>query len=228
MPAEFDRYAAEGYSKLLRDPIRRRFGGSDFYFLRKLLLLREFCRQRGIATERADWLDVGCGEGTLLKLGQPYFRAVAGCDISAGMLEQCEGLNVKHQTVATRVPFDDQSFDIVTVVCVYHHVELADRPALAADLFRVLRPGGILCVIEHNPLNPVTRLVVWRAAVDQQAHLLTAGKIRRIAQEAQMEILATRYFLFFPERVYSAMAQTETRLSALPLGGQYALFCRRP
>ena len=34
MPAEFDRYAAEGYSKILLDPIRGRFAGAEFYFRR--------------------------------------------------------------------------------------------------------------------------------------------------------------------------------------------------
>ena len=227
MPAEFDRYAAEGYSKILSDPIRGRFAREEFYFRRKLILLREFLQQRGIRPEQADWLDVGCGEGALLKMGQPYFRSSAGCDVSEGMLGQCEGLNVKRQDSPRRVPFRDESFDIVTTVCVLHHVELADRPALTDDLVRVLKPGGILCVIEHNPLNPVTQLIVWRAAVDTHAHLLTAGTMRRVARTAQLEILATRYFLFFPERLYSALAATEAKLSSLPLGGQYAVFCRK-
>ncbi len=227
MPAEFDRYAAEGYSKILLDPIRGRFAGAEFYFRRKLILLREFCRQRSIRTENADWLDVGCGDGGLLKMGQPYFRSVAGCDISEGMLQECAGLDVKHQDSARRVPFEDASFDVVTMVCVYHHVDLADRSALTADVSRVLKPEGLLCVIEHNPFNPVTQLVVWRHPVDTHAHLLTAGKVRRLAQTEQLEILATRYFLFFPERFYSALAATEATLSSLPLGGQYAVFCRK-
>ena len=182
MPAEFDRYAAEGYSKILLDPIRGRFAGAEFYFRRKLILLREFCQQRGIGTERADWLDVGCGDGGLLKMGQPYFRTVAGCDVSAGMLGECAGLNVKQQDSPRRVPFADQGFDIVTMVCVYHHVDVADRPALTADVSRVLKPGGLLCVIEHNPFNPVTQFVVWRHPVDAHARLLTAGNMRRLAQ----------------------------------------------
>lgn len=227
MPAEFDRYAAGGYSKILSDPIRGHFAGAEFYFRRKLILLREFCRQRSIPTESADWLDVGCGDGGLLRMGQPYFRSVAGCDVSEGMLQECAGLNVKHQDSSRRIPFEDASFDVVTMVCVYHHVELADRAALTADVSRVLKPGGTLCVIEHNPFNPVTRLVVWRHPVDAHAHLLTAGKMRRLAQAAQFEILATRYFLIFPEHFYSKLAATEDNLSSLPIGGQYAVFCRK-
>ena len=227
MPAEFDGYAAEGYSKLLSDPLRERFAGSEFFFQRKLILLRELCQRCGMNTERASWLDVGCGEGSLLKMGKPYFREVAGCDVSAGMLRHCEGLNVRRQDSAQRIPFDSGSFDLVTVVCVYHHVDVAERPALTADISRVLKAKGILCVIEHNPLNPVAQLIVRRSSVDSHAHLLTAGKVRRLARAVQMEVLGTHYFLFFPERYYSAMAATEARLSSLPLGGQYAVFCRK-
>src|ERR1700730_13697819 len=85
-PTEFDSYAAEGYSKLLSDPLRESFSGLEFFLQRKLMLLRELCQQCGMNSERASWLDVGCGEGSLLKMGKPYFREVAGCDVSAGML----------------------------------------------------------------------------------------------------------------------------------------------
>jgi len=227
MPTEFDGYAAEGYSKLLSDPLRERFSGLEFFFQRKLMLLRELCQQCGMNTERASWLDVGCGEGSLLKMGKPYFREVAGCDVSAGMLRHCEGLNVRRQDSTQRIPFDSGSFDVVTAICVYHHVDVAERPALTAGICRVLKAKGIFCVIEHNPLNPVTQLIVRRSPVDSQAHLLTAGKVRRLARATRMEVLGTRYFLFFPERYYSAMAATEARLSSLPLGGQYAVFCRK-
>jgi hypothetical protein len=31
-------------------------------------------------------------------------------------------------------------------------------------LVRVVRPGGVAAIVEHNPLNPLTRLVVARCA----------------------------------------------------------------
>lgn len=227
MPAEFDGYAAEGYSKLLQDPIRERFAGSEFFLQRKLVLLKELYQRYGARIESANWLDVGCGEGTLLRMGKPYFREVAGCDVSAGMIQHCEGLNVQQQDSARQIPFDDGSFDLVTAICVYHHVEIVDRPALTSEISRVLKSRGIFCVIEHNPLNPVTRLIVRRSPIDSRAQLLTARKVRRLARIAGMEVLATRYFLFLPERFYSRMAWIEAKMSAVPLGGQYGVFCRK-
>lgn len=227
MPAEFDSYAAVGYPKLLEDPIRQRFAGSGFFLERKLMLVTELYQQYATTTESANWLDLGCGEGTLLRMGKGYFREVAGCDVSDGMIERCEGLNVRRQDSAKQIPFEDSSFDLVTAICVYHHVDIADQAALTAEITRVLKSRGIFCVIEHNPLNPVTQLIVRRSPIDSRAHLLSAGKVRRLARAARMEVLATRYFLYFPERFYSKMAATEAKLSGLPLGGQYAVFCRR-
>ena len=197
------------------------------FFERKLKLLRELYGQYARSTQSAIWLDVGCGEGTLLDIGKQYFSEVAGCDVSAAMLQRCEHLNTRLQMSPRQIPFQDGSFDLVTAACVYHHVDTADLFALTADISRVLRPKGMLCVIEHNPLNPVTRLIVRRSPIDCHAHLLTAGRVRRVARAARMQIIATRYFLYFPERIYSALATVEAKLSAVPLGGQYAVLCQK-
>jgi ubiquinone/menaquinone biosynthesis C-methylase UbiE len=130
MEREFDRYAAE-YDELIRDPIRDRFAQSAGYFhARKWDLLRRFFRKHSFDTKRSAWLDLGCGKGDLLQLGTSAFREVAGCDPSPNMLGACPGLQVRLQSSATEIPFDDNSFDLITAVCVYHHVELADRAAL--------------------------------------------------------------------------------------------------
>jgi len=225
MPAEFDNYAAAGYEKLLQDPVRQRFGEPNFFFERKLILLRALYEQYAGPTQSATWLDVGCGEGTLLQMGKKYFSDVSGCDISAGMIQACEGVNVRNQSSPRQIPFTDNTFDLVTAVCVYHHVELGDRVTLMADISRVLKPRGLFCMIEHNPINPITQLIVRRSPIDSHAHLLTAGKARRLVRSAKMKVLATRYFLYFPERLYSKMAAVEEILSAFPLGGQYAILC---
>jgi SAM-dependent methyltransferase len=227
MSAEFDNYAKAGYGKLLQDPLRQRFGEPSFFFERKLTLLLAFYQRYAKETQSTSWLDVGCGEGTLLQMGKRYFGGFAGCDISAGMIQSCEGLNIRQQVSPREVPFADESFDLVTAVCVYHHVDTADRSFLTADIFRVLKPKGLFCIIEHNPLNPITRLIVRRSPIDSRAQLLTAGKARSLARAAQMTVLATHYFLYFPERLYSRMAAAEEKLSIFPLGGQYAVFCQR-
>lgn len=226
---EFDSYAKE-YAKLLEDPIRSRFtGGSAFFFERKWELLAKYMGQIGLRPESARWLDVGCGAGDLLRQGSHHFAEAVGCDLSTEMLKICEGLNVVTQTDLARLPFEDASFDLVTIVCVYHHVEPPDRPALTTEVARVLRPRGVACIIEHNPFNPATQMIVRRTPVDENAQLLTARTARRLLAGAGLGMdLRTIYFLYFPKGLYQKARGVEACLARVPGGGQYAVFGRKP
>jgi SAM-dependent methyltransferase len=227
MPAEFDRYAARGYSELLQDPIRQKFANPRFFHQRKLDLLRNWYQQRGVQTAFVRWLDLGCGEADLLLMGSPFFGEIAGCDISAGMIKSCEGIDLRVQDSPERIPFEGQSFDLVTAVCVYHHVDRTHRSTLTADVWRVLKPGGIFCIIEHNPLNPIARLIVRRCPLDVGAELLSTRETKRLAHDAGMKVLETKYFLYLPERLYKIFPRLETALTGVPLGGQYPMICEK-
>jgi SAM-dependent methyltransferase len=227
MPSEFDHYADQ-YAKLLKDPIRDKFASdSQFFHQVKWALLQDFCRRADWPVGQASWLDVGCGSGDLLRLGAARFKEVAGCDPSVGMLAQCGNLNVRVQEQPDRVPFPEQSFDLVTAVCVYHHIALAARSRLTEQVFRVLRPGGVFCIIEHNPFNPAAQWIVRHCPIDVHARLLTAHRVRKFMRGAGLNIVETNYFLYFPERIHRRLAIFERSLRRLPLGGQYAVFGRR-
>ena len=60
------------------------------------------------------------------------------------------------------------------------------------EMRRVVRPGGLVCVIEHNPLNPLTRLAVTRCAFDRDAVLLRAGKTRQLLRDAGLRQVSHR------------------------------------
>jgi SAM-dependent methyltransferase len=126
-----------------------------------------------------------------------------------------------------KLPFADGAFDFLTVVCVYHHVPPERRSLLTAETVRVLRPGGVLCIIEHNPWNPVTKLIVSRTPVDADAQLLTAVESASLMSHAGCKVSETRFFLLFPERLHRFTKQVEDTFRALPLGGQYAVFARK-
>jgi SAM-dependent methyltransferase len=222
--AEFDHYA-RGYSDLLRDPIRDRFAGNaGFFHERKWEIIREFLLDRRLEPASLSWLDVGCGEGDLLKLAGRYFARAAGCDPSIEMIRSCGVIESRQQPSPSELPFPDRSFDFVTAVCVYHHVHSHDRRLLTDSIRRVLRPGGLFCMIEHNPWNPVTRLIVKRCPVDRDAELLSARDASAVLQSAGIEVLETSYFLYFPRPIFSCMRGAEHRLRRLALGGQFAIF----
>src|SRR5687767_9186147 len=169
---EFDEYART-YQDLIREPIRDRFARNPRFFdERKWILLRDFFETRRRSTRSMSWLDVGAGQGNLLRMGQSSFERVAGCDTSQEMLEGGRGLDVRLQSHADRLPFDDHEFDLMTAVCVFHHVDLDHRLSLVHEMKRVLRPHGVICLIEHNAQNFVVRGMVKRIPLDVNAVLL--------------------------------------------------------
>ena len=228
---EFDGLSA-AYEELLADPLRERFTGGEpgFFHVRKRDLIRDFFRSRGIDTHALSFLDVGCGKGEILTLLREDFGQLSGCDPSAAMLDsgglRAKGIQTRVQHDLQKLPFDGGQFDFVAAVCAYHHVAPELRPSLTAEVRRVLRPGGWFAFIEHNPYNPVTRLIVNRTPVDGNAILLRPSEARRLLLDAGFRIDAQRYFLYCPEPLYRRFAGLESALRRIPLGGQYAVFAR--
>jgi SAM-dependent methyltransferase len=100
-------------------------------------------------------LDVGCGiGGTARTLAVLHGAVVTGIDLTpefvaaAAELSRRAGVeNVSfRQGSATALPFEDESFDVATMLHVGMNV--ADKPALFREVARVLRPGGSFAIYE--------------------------------------------------------------------------------
>jgi SAM-dependent methyltransferase len=224
---EFDKYSSD-YAELLKDPVRDLFSADGaFFHVRKRDLVGEYFRRNRIDPAGLKYLDLGCGKGELLQLLGPSFGKSCGCDPSSEMMSDLAQFETRVQTDALRIPYADGEFDFVTAVCVYHHVEPHDRLALTHEVVRVLRPGGTFCIIEHNPFNPATQLIVRRTPVDANAILLRAGETRRLMTQAGLKPQGTEYFLYLTEGLYQRLGWLERQLVNLPLGGQYAVYGNR-
>lgn len=100
-------------------------------------------------------LDVGCGTGVNLIEAARWFgpaRALCGVDIAPGMVARARvktaaaGLPAVFAVAdAQRLPFPDQSFDLVLCNSVIHWFD--DRLQALREMNRVLRPGGSLALI---------------------------------------------------------------------------------
>jgi SAM-dependent methyltransferase len=228
-PAEpvFDAYRAS-YSDVVQDSVA--FSGLpyDFFLRSKAALLADLMAEQLPDRPAPVVLDVGCGVGALHPLLAPLCGALHGVDVSAECIERAARDNpgVAYQAYdGATLPYADGRFDMVIAICVVHHVPPADWPAFAAELRRVTRPGGLVCVIEHNPFNPVTRLSVMRCPFDEDAVLLRAGATRMLLAGAGLTQTQSRYFVFTPSTRPWAR-RLERRLAGLPLGAQYVAFGR--
>ena len=123
-------------------------------------------------------------------------------------------------------PFADGQFDIAMISAVLHHVPIADRPAVYAELGRVLKPGGRLYVFEHNPRNPLVRHVIANTPIDRNAILLDANEVRHGLLDTARYELDTDYLMFMPPGM-AALRGVDRLLTWLPLGAQYAVAARK-
>ncbi len=99
----------------------------------------------------SDCLDVGCGDGrTMSRFLTARARSCVGVDVSARAVESAQALGVDARVIedAGALPFPDGSFDLVTCIEVLEH--LFQPQDAAAEILRVLRPGGHLLVTVPN------------------------------------------------------------------------------
>ena len=71
-----------------------------------------------------------------------------------------DGLNIMfHQGYGQQLPIEDAAVDAVTISLALHHVAEAQVPDVLSEMLRVLRPGGVLLVVEFIPVGPLARLL---------------------------------------------------------------------
>jgi SAM-dependent methyltransferase len=106
-------------------------------------LLRKFMPPGTRQNRRA--LDLGCGAGLNLERLSKY-AVTTGTDYYEEALRFCRrrGFTRLCKADAANLPFEPESFDIVTALDVIEHLD-DDRVALR-ELWRVMRPGGVLIV----------------------------------------------------------------------------------
>ncbi len=174
-------------------------------------------------------LDIGCGPGETDRLLES-FGDLHGVDISAELIEAARARN-PHVTYrhydGRALPYADAFFDFAFAICVLHHVSPVDRTDFMVEAARVVRPGGVIAVIEHNPWNPLTRLAVARCEFDEDAVLLRKKEAIDLLERAGLRLITQRFILFFPWRL-PFLDALERGLRRLPLGAQYVVAGQRP
>ena len=215
---------------------------------------RKFARIRALVREQLPataFLDAGCGDGR-------YFAAlagelpdrVAGVDISERILETARlqappGAELR-QANLERLPFADAEFDLVLSTQVIEHV--LDPALAAAELARVIRPGGVLVLSTDNARNRVSqvlnaprqllvrvlRLRHHRSAVHSPATPFTPESFRALLEDAGFgveRIETFRFHLMWPLNrppVQRLLNRIDERVPAHGWGDVLAAVARKP
>ncbi len=146
---QHDYLPAAGHDAFLPgyDPLTRVLGMDPAY--------RELVAQAGLSAGQRV-VEIGCGTGNLTVRAKEACPGadIVGTDPDPRALRRAErkakGMNGVGFTraYAQALPFDDGAFDVALSSMMLHHLDEATKVAAARELFRVLRPGGRLHIVD--------------------------------------------------------------------------------
>jgi SAM-dependent methyltransferase len=123
-------------------------------------------------------LDIGCGDGSLVRFFAKNGAKATGVDINAEVLARARAnRQIADETFTEArgesLPFPDSSFDSAVYFNALHHVPVAVQGEALREAARVLRPGGTLLVVEPIAEGPNFRLV---QPIDDETEVRAAAK----------------------------------------------------
>jgi len=225
---DFDKHAA-AYSQTMNSLLHRMGQEHDFFISSKVNVLLDLVARHVDNPSRVRLLDVGCGVGLIEQKLCGTLESVCGIDVSRASIQvarQNAPLGKFYDYDGRAIPFDNNTFDITFAACVMHHVNPVERKAVIAEMVRVTRPAGIIVLVEHNPYNPATRLMVRLCEFDRGAVLLSRRIARALLIESGTRIITQRYFMFIPFK-FPGSYLIEHILGWIPFGAQYYVACRK-
>jgi ubiquinone/menaquinone biosynthesis C-methylase UbiE len=119
-------------------------------------------------------LDVGCGwEARFLKSVEPYIASGVGIDFKAPNLETAK-LKTITLTLDNKLPFEDNSFDVVSLMAVLEHLE---KPLdILREIHRVLKKdsgvnGVLIGTVPSKAAKPVLEFLSYKLGIVNEAEI---------------------------------------------------------
>ena len=115
-------------------------------------------------------LDIGCGDGLLLKMLREQGVTAAGVDISPEAVVQCRaaGFEAAEHNLDGTLPYADNSFDAVTMLDILEHVY--DPQFVLQEAARVARTNVIIGVPNFSSLPARLQVLLGKVPENNRPH----------------------------------------------------------
>lgn len=122
-----------------------------------------FKHVRALLPENAAILDFGAGRGKFAELDTESVRRItdirksasrfAAFDVDKAVLENIETNDRHWAEIGDRLPFEDESFDLIYSTWVLEHID--DAEFYVGEIERILKPGGWFCALTPNKYGAI-------------------------------------------------------------------------
>jgi phosphoethanolamine N-methyltransferase len=147
-------------------------------------------------------LDVGCGTGVLTRLAAKVVGEkgqAVGIDPATKMISTAkENAAIEKSHAGFRVatienlPFEDNSFDCALSSLMIHHLPPDLKLSGLTEVYRVLRPGGRLLVVDiYRPVNPLWWIIAWMLYFSKFTRDHIAGRLPSYFRKAGFQQVET-------------------------------------
>lgn len=163
-----------------------------WWFRSRTLMINIFIQQTLSQTTDLSILDIGCGAGNMIH-HLSHYGQVKGIDVDSRPVTQARlrGYDVDQFDATQPYPFDDHSFDLVTVFDIIEHVK-ADR-AILEEAHRVLKPGGYIII------TVPAFMFLWsnNDVINAHQRRYTIGELKTKLNQANFRLIRASYNNFF-------------------------------
>ena len=120
------------------------------------------------------------------------------------------------------LPFKNNYFDIVFISNVFHHIPFENHAYTLNLIKEIIKKNGIVFIIEHNPFNPLTKLIFNNCIFDKDAKMLLPKYLHNLLSSEGFALPKLNYILFAPPalRWFSFI---DKYLGFIPIGAQYSI-----
>ena len=213
----------DSYVETIENSLQFTGKSHDFFTQVKADFLKNILKKYLPYVKSPRLLDIGCGHGLIHKHLKDTDLEIVGVEMAAEVVALAQQSNpevVYQSHDGKTLPFESQTFDVAMAICVMHHVPKREWASFMQEMKRVIKPGGLAVIFEHNPYNPVTRHIVANNPLDEDAVLLSSLTLKKLMHQAGFLRVNSRYILFTPfaHRIFNWFDKIFGRI---PLGAQY-------
>ncbi len=164
-------------------------------------------------------LDIGCGYNPVglmnIRFAQKWGIDKLVDSEKSKYFEEHHNIRLKQVDLEKdeALPFEDNFFDVVTMLAVIEHISPERIPWILGEIRRILKPSGILILTTPSPyaelpLNILSRIgLVSKEEIDEHKDLLSIQKVEKLLRESGFENVSVGYF----ELVFNIWAKAQKK-----------------